>query len=57
MRKEMESAYAMFDVDPRVKCIVVTGSGRIFCAGADLELGFTNPHGEGAEKVHEHRDG
>lgn len=58
MREEIEAAYAMFDVDERVKCIVVTGDGRIFCAGADLDIGF----GEGtnsteAEKVQDHRDG
>jgi len=58
MREEMERAYAMFDVDDRVKCIVVTGSGRIFCAGADLDVGFgKGSKGEGAEGVGEHRDG
>jgi enoyl-CoA hydratase/carnithine racemase len=58
MREEMEAAYAMFDVDPRVKCIVVTGSGRIFCAGADLGIGFgEGASGADAEKVQDHRDG
>jgi enoyl-CoA hydratase/carnithine racemase len=58
MRKELEACYAMFDVDDRVKCIVVTGSGRIFCAGADLEIGFgKGASGEEAERVGEHRDG
>lgn len=58
MREEIEAAYAMFDVDDRVKCIVVTGSGRIFCAGADLGIGFgSGSGGEEAEKVHDHRDG
>ena len=38
VRREIESAYAMFDIDPKVKCVVVTGEGRIFCAGADLEI-------------------
>ncbi|KAL1795281.1 hypothetical protein ACET3X_007097 [Alternaria dauci] len=57
MRAEMESAYTMFDADDRVKCIVVTGQGRIFCAGADLDDGT----GEGnldkeVEKGYEHRD-
>jgi enoyl-CoA hydratase/carnithine racemase len=58
MRAEIESAYAMFDADERVKCIVVTGSGRIFCAGADLEIGFgEGTGGEEAERVQDHRDG
>ena len=58
MRQELEAAYAMFDVDDRVKCIVMTGSGKVFCAGADLEIGFgQGASGESAEKVTEHRDG
>ncbi|CAO2657817.1 Nn.00g070770.m01.CDS01 [Neocucurbitaria sp. VM-36] len=58
MREEMEAAYAMFDVDDRVKCVVVTGSGRIFCAGADLDIGFgSGIAGEEAERVQDHRDG
>lgn len=58
MQAELESAYAMFDVDERVRCIVVTGHGRIFCAGADLDDGFwKGVEAEGAEGVAEHRDG
>lgn len=58
MRAEIEQAYAMFDVDARVKCVVVTGDGRIFCAGADLEIGFGEGiTGEAAERVQDHRDG
>lgn len=53
MMLELEEAYGMFDVDDRVKCIVVTGTGRIFCAGADLDVGFKG----GLEPVNEHRDG
>ncbi|KAH7086321.1 ClpP/crotonase-like domain-containing protein [Paraphoma chrysanthemicola] len=58
MREEFETVYGMFDVDDRVKCIVVTGDGRIFCAGADLDIGFgQGAYGEDAEKVQDHRDG
>lgn len=54
MMLELEHAYSLFDADDRIKCIVFTGTGKIFCAGADLELGF-NPDQE--EKINEHRDG
>ncbi len=42
--REMEQAFQLFDVDDRVKCIVITGYGKMFCAGADLvrKTGF-NP--------------
>ncbi|KAJ4292559.1 hypothetical protein N0V90_009222 [Kalmusia sp. IMI 367209] len=53
MMQELESAYAMFDIDDRVKCIVFTGTGKIFCAGADLDVGFVG----GQELINEHRDG
>lgn len=53
MMDDLLRAYGIFDVDPRVKCIVVTGHGRMFCAGADLEAGF----GGGKEAVRDHRDG
>jgi hypothetical protein len=58
MREEIERAYGMFDADERVKCIVVTGDGRIFCAGADLDDGFgEGVNGAEAERVQDHRDG
>lgn len=61
MMAEMVAAYELFDRDERVRCIVVTGTGRIFCAGADLEIGFRGGgDGDGGrekEKVGEHRDG
>jgi len=53
MMHELENAFQLFDVDDRVKCIVVTGQGRIFCAGADLASSFKG----GEEPVREHRDG
>lgn len=53
MTLEMEQAFALFDVDERVRCIVVTGEGRIFCAGADLETSFKKT----GERINEHRDG
>ncbi|KAK0250806.1 hypothetical protein LTR35_010692 [Friedmanniomyces endolithicus] len=53
MMHELEHAFQLFDVDDRVKCIVVTGHGRIFCAGADLDRGFVG----GQEAFRDHRDG
>lgn len=53
MMLELEQAYGMFDVDDRVKCIVFTGHGKIFCAGADLDVGFK----VNGEPTNEHRDG
>ncbi|WPH04897.1 Hypothetical protein R9X50_00779400 [Acrodontium crateriforme] len=53
MMRELESAFRLFDVDDRVKCIVVTGHGKMFCAGADLDNGFSG----GKEDPRDHRDG
>ena len=52
MMEDFEKVYPMFDVDERVKVIVLTGAGKTFCAGADLEIGFQG----GKERVMEHRD-
>jgi len=39
--------------DERIRCLVLTGHGNIFCAGADLESGF----GYREDNAREHRDG
>ena len=63
MMQEIESVYTLFDLDERVKVIVFTGAGKMFCAGWDLEVGFpggnTSKAGMGEtikEKDQEHRD-
>ncbi|KAE8368856.1 ClpP/crotonase-like domain-containing protein [Aspergillus caelatus] len=53
MAEDLERVFAMFDLDERVKAVVLTGAGNTFCAGADLEIGF--PEGRDERPV-DHRD-
>lgn len=49
----------MFDVDERIKCIVLTGAGKAFCAGADLDIGFNGAggaEGDGPVRNKDRRD-
>jgi enoyl-CoA hydratase/carnithine racemase len=39
MQRQLVDAFDQADADPEVKVVVVTGRGRGFCAGADLEFG------------------
>ncbi|KAH8699069.1 ClpP/crotonase-like domain-containing protein [Talaromyces proteolyticus] len=52
MMDDFEKLFPIFDVDERVKVIVLTGAGKTFCAGADLDIGF---HGDGGRSV-DYRD-
>jgi len=38
---ELVRVYELFSKDDRVKVIVMTGAGKAFCAGADLDVGFS----------------
>jgi enoyl-CoA hydratase/carnithine racemase len=55
---ELETAYRIIDQDERVRSVVLTGNGKAFCAGADLEVGFTGllAHKESPEAFEQYRD-
>lgn len=60
MRDELIEALDRADEDDGIRAVIVTGSGRAFCAGADLSLGadtFNYPHREGQADAGRHRDG
>ncbi|MBN3856264.1 crotonase/enoyl-CoA hydratase family protein [Paraburkholderia sp. Ac-20340] len=60
MMQELIAAFDTTDADDAVRCVIVTGSGRAFCAGADLSSGgetfdYAKRLGTSVETVH--RDG
>src|SRR3989442_9094865 len=60
MMRELLDAFDRADADDGVRAVIVTGSGRAFCAGADLSGGggtFDGTAAGHAETVDDHRDG
>lgn len=49
MADSLTRALQMFHVDPRVKVVVLTGAGKMFCAGSDLDIGFGDGKGKAAD--------
>jgi enoyl-CoA hydratase/carnithine racemase len=60
MARELIDAFNAADDDDGVRVVIVTGSGRGFCAGAELSGGggtFDNRVRGGAQDIDAHRDG
>jgi len=55
MMQELLDAFDRADADDGVRVVIVTGSGRAFCAGADLSGGGGTFRA--SEAIDEHRDG
>jgi enoyl-CoA hydratase/carnithine racemase len=55
MTNDLETAFDLLSLDPRVKAIVVTGHGKMFCAGADLNSGNGLSYKD--DTLRTHRDG
>ena len=49
MMREMIDAFDQVDADDDVRAVIVTGSGRAFCAGADLGGGGETFSGGGSD--------
>ena len=64
MQESITTFYALVNADDRVRVVVLTGQGKMFCAGADLDIGFLGGAGKSgsksaakSERDIDHRDG
>ncbi|MCB0220421.1 MAG: crotonase/enoyl-CoA hydratase family protein [Chrysiogenetes bacterium] len=56
MHEELIAAFDEADADDEVRAVIMTGEGKAYCAGADLEGGGKIFDSSGRETVQEHRD-
>ena len=59
MLSEIIDALDRADADDRIRCIIITGAGRAFCAGADLSAGGKTFNADARDDSADgaHRDG
>ena len=56
MRDDFSEALAAVEIDDEVRCLIISGQGRAFCAGADLTEFGTAPSQVVARQVRWERD-
>lgn len=55
MREELVAALTAFNADPSIRAVILTGAGRAFCAGQDLNEARTFDHDRVGEWIEEWR--